>query len=243
MELNPDINLDPKLVWEEYSYLEQEFIKCTRYVPLVPEHYEVWSLHFVDILLKAGSVFDSFLKRVVFSPTLNEVDDINKYRSGNKKIDVVAYYNIFETYYRLSSKEIYELQTNEMQKFKPFSRWNSNEYKKLLWWNDYTDLKHDRFANKEKATLKSVVNALGSLFLLNVLHLESIPLLVDYDLIRGNYDKQALKMLMSNKEPFIGLETIFAKSRLFGYVYELEEREFNTSHKRYILSPSYPGFG
>lgn len=237
------MEIDPIFIWNEYVYLEDDFVESIRYLPLVPEHYEVWSAHFADLIIRIGSVFDSFLKRAIFCELLTDEDGIEqcreKYRSG-KNITIKDYYDIFEQIYNLSSKNVYDIFAFET--VTPFSSW-ANNYDSLGWWKAYTKLKHDRFANKEVATLEATLNALGGLFLLNVLYSETAPLLVDYGIIKGNYSREFLRKLLSEKQPIKELETIYAKTKLFGYVFELEDRDIDDSHKRYILSSSYPGYG
>ena len=241
--MDSSVDIDSIIIWNEYVYLEDDFIESIRYLPLVPAHYEVWSAHFADLIIRIGSVFDSFLKRAIFCESLDNVDHIEKCREKYKSkemINIVDYYKIFEPFYILSSKDVHNLHTFET--VTPFSKW-VNDYEPLGWWKAYTDLKHDRFVNKEVATLEKTLNALGGLFLLNVLHSETAPTLVDYDIIKSNYAKQYLKNIVSGNEIPSGYETIYAKTKLFGYVFDLEKRKIAAEDKKYILSPSYPGYG
>lgn len=238
MASNMDNN--PSIIWNEYVYLEEDFIKCIRYLPLISENYNVWSAHFADLIIRIGSVFDSFLKRAIFCESLNDVDGIDECRKKykNNKIGIVDYHHIFEKYFKLSSQTLYEF--SEFEIISPFSKW-SGDYDCLEWWGAYTALKHDRFVNKEVATLEATINALGGLFLLNVLYSETGPILVDNGIIKSSYANEFLKDLVSGKQEIGGKVPIYAKTKLFGYVFELEMRPFSNEDKIYILSPSYHG--
>ena len=235
-------NFDPVSIWDEYIYLEQEFMNSLRYLPAVPEHYKVWSVHFADLLIRIGSVFDSFLKRTLFCNFLDDntaaIASREKYMAKNI-ITIKDYYDVFEAYYKLSSKTVFNLITS--QQIVPFSEWENNQYERLEWWKAYTDLKHDRFANKKVATLESTQNALASLFLVNILNPQINSLLVDYGLIRSLWSKESLKRLISKPEPIEGHEDIYAKTKLFGYVFETPCKH-DIEKIWEILSPSYLEF-
>ena len=236
--MNSSVEFDSLFIWNEYRYLEDDFLESVRYLPLVPEHYEVWSAHFADLLIRIGSVFDSFLKRAIFCESLNNIENIDDCRNKDlKNIKITDYFNIFESTYNLSSKFLYEL--HESETITPFSNWNEITYTPLEWWKAYTSLKHDRFLNRKVATLKVTLDALGGLFLLNILHPETAFFLVDYNIIQSMFAKETIKDIISGKQR-ASLEPVYAKSNLFGYVYDPANHQFTDEHKRSILSPSYP---
>jgi hypothetical protein len=238
------MTFDPLLVWDEYTHLEDDFLKCLNYVPLIDEHFPVWSLYLGDLLLRTGSILDSFFRRAIYSPTLDDAIDIEKYRAlDDNRINIETYRQIFDGYYNLSSKEIFDLRI--YSSIIPFSSWSENKAPK--WWEDYNQVKHDRFKNKKAASLKTTLDAIGGLFLINVLHKETIPILVDLEIIKGGLAKGYLKKLLAYKEPMepvddLFLSTVYAKSRLFGYVFESKKFTIDDRRKKEILSPSYPGY-
>ena len=231
--------LDPDLAWEEYKSLEEDFMKYLRFVPLTDEHDEVWSLYLGDLLIRTGSILDSFFRRAIFSPELDTATNIKKYRTlDDLRINMGTYREVFDPFYGLSSKNIHELRT--FKSLTPFFSWSSN--KSPDWWEAYNNVKHDRFENKKEATLKSTLNALGGVFLLNVMHLETMPVLVDYNIIKSTYAKEFFKKLLLDREPLDNMEIVYAKTSLFGYVFELKERSFDETEVKRILSRSYPGY-
>lgn len=227
--------LDPDLVWDEYKLLEENFIEYLRYVPLSSEHFNVWSLNLGDLLIRTCSIIDSFFKRAMFSSELDSANQIKQFRTlDDRAITFETHRKIFESFYGLSSKKILDLRKSNT--FIPFLNWNSD--KSPDWWKAYNHVKHDRFKHKKEATLEATINALSALFILNVIHLETMPFLVDYDIIKSNLSKEAIKMTLKMKEPLNTLEPIFARTKLFGYV-------FNAGHEpdyEYYLSRSYSGY-
>jgi hypothetical protein len=153
---------NPELVWEVYLSLEEEFLNYIRYVPLVPNHYNVWSYPLANLLNNIGSCVDSFCKNAIFCESLDGCDDIQSIRQSSKKQNMKYYRQIFDKKYRLSDKKIFELEN--MSSLSPFRQWKNSETPTPIWWTDYTDIKHDRFRNKEKAILISTLEALGGLF-------------------------------------------------------------------------------
>lgn len=174
------MTLNPYSAWEEYNYLEKDFMNYLRYVPLVKEHDYVWSLYLGDLLIRTGSILDSFFRRAIFGSELDIIPDIERTRAlDDIRINIGTYRKIFDPFYNLSSKNIYELP--KFNTLTPFFKWkNEKPDDKLFWWDAYNEVKHDRFGNQKKATLKATVYALSALFILNVIHLGTMPVLVDY---------------------------------------------------------------
>ncbi len=102
--------LDPDLAWDEYRILEENFLEYLRYVPLSNEHFNVWSLYLGDLLLRTCSIIDSFFKRAIFSSVLDGVNNIKLYRTyTGSQINIDTHRIIFDSFYQLSSKKIYEI--------------------------------------------------------------------------------------------------------------------------------------
>ena len=232
---------DSQLILEQYSSLEEEFVKFLKYVPLEEKHYDVWSFELSNILLNIGSIIDSFFKNSLYSPTFDGINNIDSYRQAEKH-NMEMYRDIYKSKYNIEKKRIYEIRN--FSSIVPYKNWANNS--SLDWWKSYTDIKHNRFKNKEKASLKSTLDALGGLFLALIIHFDTIPTLVDHDLIKSNnMAKPYFKSLLLEGEPIkeFGAMPYYAKSTLFGYVYELEDYTYTDEQCRMILSPSYPGYG
>lgn len=266
------MDFDPYVEWEEYQAVEEEFLRYLRYVPLTQAHYKVWSFSLGNILINVGSLIDSFIKNLLDRIPLDSLPRASVARKeiGQRRITspkMGDYEKGLESHFTISKKRVFEIRNySSMIPFSNWSRlynrWNApildengdvrwfenrrNPKIPLRWWTAYTDLKHDRFQNKEKATLINTLEALGALFLLNVISPVTIPVLIDYRIINpGPYTVDSVRKILSQTEPLntAPLHAIYAKTNLFGYVYESEYYSWNHEHKKMILSPSYPGYG
>ncbi len=231
---------NPDLVWEVYLSLEDEFLNYIKFVPLVSNHNKVWSYPLANLLNNIGSSVDSFCKNAIYCESLDGFNEIPSIREDGTKQNMKYYRKIFDTKYHLSDKKIFELQS--MSSLYPFNKWK--EGNTPIWWKDYTDIKHDRFRNKERATLNSTLEALGGLFLLFLNHQETKDVLIDRDVIfRGGHPKEYSKSILSRGEPIEKLcNQFYAKTSLFGYVFEDKFRQFDDEERKRILSPAYPGY-
>jgi hypothetical protein len=225
---------NPELVWEVYQELEDEFLNLIKYVPLDPNHYQVWSNPLASLLNNIGSSVDSFFKNAILCPSIDDYSGINEIRNEVHTHNMSTYRKIFNSRYRLANKKIYEIKT--YSSITPYSNWN--EPSTPQWWKDYTAIKHDRFRNEKKATLKSTLEALGGLFILYLNQKETIPVLVDRDIINSRgLSKYVRKDIILRGEPTPTGAIIYAKTPLFGYVFECEQSISEEERKR-ILSSS-----
>lgn len=229
---------NPELVWEVYLSLEEEFLNYIKYVPLVPNHSNVWSYPLANLLNNIGSSVDSFCKNAIFCESLDDITEIQAIRDDSAKQNMKYYRQVFDTKYHLSDKKIFELQSQSS--LCPFIKWRDGNTP--LWWKNYTDIKHDRFRNKELATLNATLEALGGLFLLFLNHKETIPVLVDHNIVKTRFTKESCKELLLMGEPISDIKAgIWAKTSLFGYVFESKFSIGDEERKR-ILSPGYQGY-
>lgn len=232
-------SFEPDLAWEEYTAIEEKFTDFLKHVPLASEHFNVWSLYLGDILIQVGSILDSYFRNILYSPVLDSAPNIKSIRRKDlTDITMKDFREVFEPFYQLSEKNIFVLRTRE--KIKPFLEWSSGRAPQ--WWDSYNEVKHDRFKNKKEATLKTVLDSIAGLFLLNIMHVEERPILVDLGVIKSSYAKGFLKGILRNPEPIGGYGAIiYAKSKEFGYVFQLKDRDLENEWER-ILSPSFPGY-
>jgi len=158
------------------------------------------------------------------------------------------YRDIFEKRYKISNKEIFDLKnfspiSPNYSPIYPFASWKNNFTPD--WWEKYTKIKHDRFRNKEQATLKSTIDALAGLFALFLTHPETLDVLIDRDvIISGGHPKAYTKEILSHPEPITEMvNRIYSKTSLFGYVFEIHGYPNDDESKIKVLSPSYLGYG
>jgi hypothetical protein len=154
--------------WQNFQDLENRILQCFEYVALDKKHENVWSDRFGELLVRVGSTIDSFFYRMrdcdVFSNTLG----IHELRQKNEPT-ISDYRVFFEPFYKLSEAEVLIQNGDFSMSYYPFKEFKSNDGPK--WWKSYNKVKHEWFNSlSEHGTLINVVKALGSLFLLNVLH-------------------------------------------------------------------------
>lgn len=234
--------------WEEdYSQREKEFLDILGYIPLDTNHSNVWSLKLANQLLLIGSSIDSSFQSALpyclnnyeqlDSSTKKELFDILEYGgtkvNGRKmrRINMGDYRKVFENFYKLSDETIYVLRNKD--EIKPFEQWSTN--KSPEWWKVYTNLKHNKFKNKKKATVKIVLEALAAFFLLNLWHVESRSYLVNYTEVFQSGLNLRDKNFLYPEMVIETLESIIAKTSLFGFIVKTTH---NFRHKPwFILNP------
>lgn len=239
------------LFWEQdYLNHEAEFLSYIKYVPLDKINQNVWSLKLAEQLLLVGSSIDSFFKCAKASLRKSLIDDRLFYsRRGicytyeefqeesylynnllKNESNMGLFRKIFENYYNLSNKTVYILiNRTELCPFKEWAYEKSPE-----WWKNYTDIKHDKYKNRRKATLKTILNALTALFLLNIFHFENRRYLVDIEVIKSNIHLPNYSAFFNGTNND-SLNPIIAKTKLFGYIFNTDSHW--NSHPWTILDP------
>lgn len=237
---------------EDYLLLEEEFLNFVKYVPLVINHDEVWSMKLANLLLLIGSSIDSFFKKSFhycltiltkeyyfnnhgnFHPRLV---DFEKYQHQlrNDRTNMGSFRDVFKEFYEFSDEPVYILKTKRV--LKPFSRWSQGQTPE--WWKVYRDLKHDRIKNREKCTLNITLNALAALFFLNVYHVQSRKKLMEHrKVINSNLNIGYLIREMDERGNFEeNLNPILAKTNLFGYIFK---GSHYYQYPWHILDPGHP---
>jgi len=145
-------------VMNSYIATENMLAEVLRIVPYCKEHENVWSPALVTVILESCSQLDSLWQyQAKQSPCVEK-----------KKLTINDYFTYFGK--QISPKRvIFWAEKTEM--IYPYYEWANIEkysrehYKKLCWWNAYTNLKHNRLLNRSQATLRQAVQSLAGLFL------------------------------------------------------------------------------
>lgn len=241
------------LFWEEdYLQREKEFLDFIKYVPPTDKQKNVWSLNLANQLILIGSSIDSFFKQVLpfylnksikqkhngqwtnIKTISDELVLFNRLKISNAKINVKCkkgdisctklnmgdFRDLFEVYYnRISKQTVYIPITKES--VVPFEEWSNN--RSLKWWDDYTSLKHNRFKNRESATIETVLKALAGLFLLNVYYPPNRKFLAEKGVIDHKYYQGLPNLINILEKEFIEETSGFmpiAKTKLFAYMFD-----------------------
>lgn len=149
-----------------YKMLEEDFVKSLRYVELCESNFGTYSNEYVKQLQSICSEFEILIR--YYCKSLS---------SGSRVKNIIDWEKVLfreETQLELFTVSL-EVQNLE-ERVKPFEDWtyeSDNNRNPPFWWKDYTSIKHDRIdmysglSNFYKANLKSVLNALAALYILN----------------------------------------------------------------------------
>lgn len=212
-------NFDPVNPWARYLLLEKAFLEYLQYVPFLPEHYNVTSPYLDDLLIRSCSLLESFWKSAALCESMNGCDykhQLEKLRTAKESGKIRDFEKVFNSFFKLSQKEIYYIHKGYQHSFIPFENWS--EYPPC-WWKSYNNLKH--FGLHSTTTFKDVRNALGGLFLNLVIHKEMITYLESISVI-NDVGYENLKSLYRRAPDFSMLARYFngvARTDLFGFAY------------------------
>lgn len=139
---------------EGLSTAEAALEAATSYVPYCPEHLDVWSPKFAQIILECASQIDSLWKAV------------EKTRNPDLSDERRTIEDHFAAYGSLvATQKVVFFGGPSHAVIQPFSSWTSSTYRPLLWWQSYNKLKHDRFSNQCDATLSHALESVAALLL------------------------------------------------------------------------------
>jgi len=165
--------------WHTYQNLERDFIDVTRYVALEEKNGGTYSERITQLLLLIGSTVDSIFFEMRTSSSLDAKQGVGELRQASAP-KVAQYRDVYEPIYQLSTVRVLAHHgLTDYGPIKPFGPFSSNQ--SPSWWSAYNDVKHQFYQNWRKGTLDNLVNALGALFTLNILHKEA-----QYYLLRKN---------------------------------------------------------
>ena len=140
-----------KLHWNYFIALERDFEVVTRYIEFCEENFEVYSIELSHLLFAAASEVDVIAKLLCrhLRPDAPR-GNINEYRAVlSAEIPEIITTEIFIPRYGLT--------------LTPWNNWADGETP--LWWRSYNQVKHERDAHFNQATLKNALNALGALLI------------------------------------------------------------------------------
>ncbi|QSV46268.1 hypothetical protein [Geobacter benzoatilyticus] len=196
------------LIISSYKFVEQLLAETLQVIPYCAEHENVWSPRLSTVLLEACSQLDSLWKF-----ELNQDMPVE-----NTQRTIVDYYQYFGR--RVAGRWLV-LWVDNGERIQPFEAWNSvadyskESYQPLEWWRAYTDIKHDRYLNHSKATLKNAVNAVSALFI-SIAHSPACAeSLAQEGFIPSpsSYDMSAKELLAD----YSGVSGVVAETKLFSH--------------------------
>jgi len=192
------------LPWHTYQYLEKRMLDLSRYVTFDPQNRSTWSESLADLLMLCGSALDTFFRNMLYCPNIQREQSYKKINKTHNKFNILDFINIYEPYYELS-QNIVEVPfgLGKNQRFQPFKEFTNG--RPPIWWDAYNHIKHDYYESLEEANLGNVLECLGGLLIVHLLHKCSQKYLIQTRRLVGAY----------SETPFYLLE-IFGRSKV-GY--------------------------
>ena len=205
-------------VISSFSQLELMLNDVLRHIPYVPEHENVWSPSLITILLEACSQLDSLWKNeVTNTPTAIRP-------SAGQNLNITHY---FQNFGQRLAPEWAVLWAEEGRRLEPFAAWHNQTYVPLDWWVAYNAVKHDRLANRTKATMRHAAQALAALFINIVTYPPALS-----DMARAGWVKKSVKPtsgLLLQGQP---AELRFAESLLLSYLIDVDRKGYSGTRKQ-----------
>lgn len=143
---------DQKFYWNYYLALEHDLEAVSRYIEFCESNFSVYSMELARLLFSAASEVDVIAKLLCefLAPDLKP-KNIEKYKNIlNQGMPDFKHTEVFLPRYGLS--------------FRPWEEWGGTGHPS--WWHAYNNVKHQRDANFNEATLKNALNALGGLLII-----------------------------------------------------------------------------
>lgn len=139
--------------------LEKEFVTSMLFVSLEEDNFDTYSSAYLKLILEIGSETDNVFKEIC---GLQGKTTIRDYVGP-----------VLERYPGIVNQTI--LVNDSDIQLKPFDGWNPNhQNRRLVFWDKYNSIKHDRILNYKEASLETAITALGGLFVLLMYRINEI---------------------------------------------------------------------
>jgi len=154
--------------WNYFLSLEDDFINIETIIPIDDINNYTFSINYMKIYLALCSEIDVIFKEFI------EYNGWNTFSSSDGNFG--KYKEI--VLQKLPNFANETIIFSERKEMKPFNNWNTNM--KPTWWEDYTNIKHNRtstingFVSFKKANQENILNAFCALYQLEMYFYKSI---------------------------------------------------------------------
>jgi len=149
-----------------FEIIVEDFKKICEYIDPTDENFTVYSHRIYELFLRSCTEIESNMKNIL---------DVNGYikRGKNNKIINIKYWNISD--YKKLEKGLklsnYKVVLNFLNKglgdeFSPYQNLAKGKSNKLVWYQDYNNVKHDRDNRFHEANLENLIFAICGLFVI-----------------------------------------------------------------------------
>lgn len=186
-----------------FAQAEDAFCDLLQTIPYCQEHEHVWSPKLVTILMECCSQLDSLLK----------------FESGQANATIADH---FARVGKELAGKWAVFWAEQGQRLWPFKAWldasefGRDSYTPLDWWQAYNDVKHNRIANRSKATLACTAQAMAGLFLAIATSRVTHTAMAEANWLSGHGDD--LAAWLSEEPESVREQKITIESRLFTYI-------------------------
>lgn len=154
--------------WGYYLTLENRFMETLSYAALCSDNYKCYSDAYALMLQVIGAEVDAVFKVYCGFNSSDRKSIANYITEVDHKEMQTGFHGFHIRDQKIELRE-YEITVQ------PFKDWDAAKpAESLSWWKAFTDIKHDRFGNKEQANQENVLNALAALYLLEMLILKEV---------------------------------------------------------------------
>ena len=151
-------------VWNYYLSLEEDIYATSRFIE--PRGQEkTFSYEFLKLIVLSCTEVESVLKIICKEVTGKEGGNIAEYKNM-----------VLSAFPKIVNAEVYVPRWG--QEIKPFAGWDTG---KLLWWDSYVEIKHNRDNGFQSATYHNAVFALAALYIL----IHYLAKIIDYRIEAG----------------------------------------------------------
>lgn len=150
------------LIIQWYEDLEERLLEFLRFIPLIPQNFDVFSPRLATILTEAGDILDSLFREV--SPPTVTIDGTPKKK---KELKIGDYAKLYADKLVLPTTRSLVFVSPPVY-LVPFQDWDASvspgkNYPTPCWWTVYNKQKHSRLQDVDKATLIVALKALCGL--------------------------------------------------------------------------------
>lgn len=179
-----------------YKNLEEELINLSKYIQINDDQLDVYSMHIADLIVRCAMEIEALSKELYWLNGGQQVFD----KEGKKRdlffdTDCINLLNslwgICDKEILVSSENFYFEQSENIQ-IKPLRK--ANVRSGALWNKSYQAVKHDRIKCLKHGNIKSLIHALGALYILNLYYIDK-----DIDLGTTNTPMQSFDSRMGSR--------------------------------------------
>jgi len=161
------------LYWPIYKRLEEEVVKLAFSIHFNDDQINVYSTHIADLIVRCVVEIEALSKKLYeqLGGNMQPIDAAGNVRELYFDTDCMALLN---QHWHLDKKRIaisasnFYFEKGDNKLLFPLHKSDKRGSSGSKWKQAYQALKHDRYKNLKKATIGNLINALGSLYILNV---------------------------------------------------------------------------